>query len=106
MLDTAQFKDRLLGRKHELHRLLHRIEGDLEATPNPDAEERATGRENDEVLEEIGNTGLGELAAIDAALDRIEAGTFGICAKCGNPISPARLAAVPHAALCEECIHG
>lgn len=106
MLDTAQFKDRLLGRKHELHRLLHRIEGDLEATPNPDAEERATERENDEVLEEIGNTGLGELAAIDAALDRIEAGTFGICPKCGNPISPARLAAVPHAALCEECIHG
>ncbi|MDR6755991.1 RNA polymerase-binding transcription factor DksA [Mycoplana sp. BE70] len=104
MLDTALFKDRLVGRKHELYRRLHKIEGDLEATPNPDAEERATERESDEVLEEIGNTGLDELAAIDAALDRIEAGTFGICPKCGNPISPRRLEAVPQAALCEECI--
>jgi RNA polymerase-binding protein DksA len=106
MLDTAHFKDRLLGRKHELYRRLHKIEGDLLETPNPDAEERATERENDEVLEGLGNSGLGELTAIEAALKRIEAGTFGICAKCGSPISPKRLEAVPQAALCEECIRG
>ena len=52
----------------------------------------------------MGNTGLEELQAIEAALDRIEAGSFGTCAKCGEPISPERLKAVPHAALCEECI--
>lgn len=102
--DLAQYKDILLNRKRELYGRLSRIEKDLDTLKSDDSGERAIERENDEVLEEFGTTGLKELAAIDAALDRIAAGTFGICAKCGNPVSPARLAAVPHAALCEECI--
>lgn len=104
MQDTAQFRQALLARKNELHSRLHRIEADLDQPMNSDSEERATEREHDEVLEGLGNAGLGELAAIEAALDRIEAGTFGVCAKCGEPISPERLKAVPHAALCEDCI--
>jgi RNA polymerase-binding transcription factor DksA len=102
--DVAHYKDILLTRKRELYGRLNRIEKDLDTLKSGDSGERAIERENDEVLEEFGTTGLKELAAIDAALDRIAAGTFGACAKCGAPISPARLAAVPHAALCEECI--
>ena len=102
--DVAHYKDILLTRKRELYSRLHRIETDLDTLKSGDSGERAVERENDEVLEEFGTTGLKELQAIDAALDRISAGTFGACAKCGEPISPARLAAVPHAALCEECI--
>jgi len=37
------------------------------------------------------------------ALRRIEQGTFGICTECDDPISPARLAAVPWAPLCIRC---
>ncbi|AYG05047.1 TraR/DksA family transcriptional regulator [Gryllotalpicola protaetiae] len=44
-----------------------------------------------------------ELAATDAALDRISAGTFGVCASCGRPIAPARLTARPTATLCIAC---
>lgn len=106
MTDLAHYKDILHSRKRELHVRLNRIEKDLDTLKSDDSGERAIERENDEVLEEFGTTGLKELAAIDAALDRIAAGTFGICAKCGKPISPARLAAVPHAALCEACIAG
>lgn len=102
--DVAHYKDILLTRKRELYGRLNRIEKDLDTLKSGDSGERAIERENDEVLEEFGTTGLKELAAIDAALDRIAAGTFGTCAKCGGTISPARLAAVPHAALCEECI--
>lgn len=40
---------------------------------------------------------------IDAALDRIKKGTYGICERCGNKIPVARLEAVPEAALCIEC---
>ncbi len=40
---------------------------------------------------------------IDEALARIEKGTYGLCLECGNPISPERLEAVPHARLCIEC---
>ncbi|MEM8850238.1 MAG: TraR/DksA C4-type zinc finger protein, partial [Pseudomonadota bacterium] len=43
------------------------------------------------------------IRAIDAALARIAAGTYGICVKCGADISPERLVAVPTAALCRTC---
>ena len=106
MTGQTHYKDILLTRKRELYRRLNKIDQDLDTLKSADSSERAVERENDEVLEEFGHTGVKELEAIDAALDRIAAGTFGICAKCGEPISPARLEAVPHAALCEECIAG
>lgn len=44
-----------------------------------------------------------QLSAIDSALDRIGAGTYGLCLTCGEPISSARLDARPSADLCIEC---
>jgi len=95
---------RLLARKHELTQRLGKIESDLDTTPNPDSEERATERENDEVLEELGLQGQMELKAIEAALKRVADGTYGTCVRCGGQISQERLEAVPHAALCRECM--
>jgi DnaK suppressor protein len=43
------------------------------------------------------------LAAIDAALARIEAGTYGTCVNCGAQIPPERLKAMPWATLCIDC---
>jgi RNA polymerase-binding protein DksA len=43
------------------------------------------------------------LEEIQAALERIENGTFGICTSCGNPIAPARVMAIPQAELCVTC---
>lgn len=40
---------------------------------------------------------------IDSALARIEEGTYGTCARCGNEIPEERLSAVPYATLCVEC---
>lgn len=40
------------------------------------------------------------LAQIDAALERIRDGEFGICIDCEEPLSPKRLAALPWAAYC------
>jgi RNA polymerase-binding protein DksA len=40
---------------------------------------------------------------IDRALSRMDAGTYGICERCGKKISVARLEALPFAALCIEC---
>ncbi|TXH91373.1 MAG: TraR/DksA family transcriptional regulator [Rhodoferax sp.] len=44
-----------------------------------------------------------ELAAIDAALARIAAGTYGQCVDCGADIAPQRLHAAPEAARCIGC---
>jgi RNA polymerase-binding protein DksA len=40
---------------------------------------------------------------IEQALERVEAGTYGHCHDCGNPINRERLEAVPHARLCITC---
>ena len=40
---------------------------------------------------------------IDAALGRIDAGTFGKCTNCGKPIAEERLEARPWANLCIDC---
>ena len=54
-------------------------------------------RELDEGLEE--NAGH-LLVEIEAALERIDDGTYGTCASCGKPIAAERLEAVPYATLC------
>jgi DnaK suppressor protein len=43
------------------------------------------------------------LQQVKAALSRIQEGTFGSCLRCDEPISPARLKAVPWAAFCIRC---
>jgi RNA polymerase-binding protein DksA len=44
-----------------------------------------------------------QLAAIDAALQRLETGRYGICERCGQPIGAERLAARPAAVTCIRC---
>jgi DnaK suppressor protein len=43
------------------------------------------------------------LAQVEAALRRLDDGTFGSCTRCGRPIAPERLDALPWAALCIDC---
>lgn len=47
-----------------------------------------------------------EVEEIDAALGRIEAGTYGVCERCGQPIPRPRLRALPQARLCVDCKSG
>lgn len=43
------------------------------------------------------------LRLIDEALDRLQAGDFGTCLRCEEPISPKRLKALPWAKYCVKC---
>jgi DnaK suppressor protein len=43
------------------------------------------------------------LAQNERALERIDAGTYGVCESCGQPIGKARLQAFPRATLCVSC---
>lgn len=43
------------------------------------------------------------LADTVAALSRIDAGSYGVCEECGDPIPPERLEILPHARLCVSC---
>jgi DnaK suppressor protein len=43
------------------------------------------------------------LAQVEAALQRLGEGSYGICARCGNEISTERLEALPYAIYCITC---
>jgi RNA polymerase-binding transcription factor len=51
----------------------------------------------------IANNRLDLLTQMERAIDRIDAGTYGRCESCGNPIPKARLQAFPSATLCVSC---
>lgn len=104
MRDIEIYKQRLLDRQKELDVRLHNIEDQLDDEPNPDTSERAVEREDDEMLEGLGNAGKAELEQIEHALTRIESGTFGVCVECGDDISDERLSVIPYATKCKNCM--
>jgi DnaK suppressor protein len=58
------------------------------------------GREHEQVLVD---RVLDALDQTQRAIARIDAGTYGLCESCGEPIGAARLEAFPRAALCVSC---
>ncbi len=106
MVDVAHFEAVLKSRLEELGHRLEDVEHQLDEPMPQDFEERASDREGDEVLEELGHAGEMEIKMILAALKRIQAGEYGICASCGEEIATQRLEVVPHAPLCQSCAAG
>src|SRR5580693_454789 len=45
----------------------------------------------------------GTLELVEEALERMENGTYGQCAECGEPIAKPRLQAIPYARHCIKC---
>jgi DnaK suppressor protein len=70
---------------------------------NADSLEQAVEMEDDASLEAQGLLLSRQIASVDRALERIVAGTYGECVRCGGQIGPARLEARPEAALCIDC---
>lgn len=90
-----QLRDRLAA----LTTRLRQIETELdEENGEPEIE-----RDDDEVLEDLGTAGLQEIRMIEAALDRVAQGSYGICVVCGDPIGEERLDILPHTPTCRDC---
>lgn len=98
-----ELRARLEGRLNEITSRIGRIERDLRRTPDLDWTEQATLQENDEVLEGLDALERAEAVAIRKALQRIEAGNYGVCGSCGQRIETQRLSAVPTAETCIRC---
>jgi DnaK suppressor protein len=111
-IDTNRFHDALLAERARIAAALENLRND-----NAGSVEDETGEEtSDQHLADTATAmhdreldyGLTEneedlLTAIDAALGRIEDGTYGICTNCGKPIGEARLEALPWTDLCIDC---
>lgn len=95
----AQLEERLAS----LQQRLASIKKDVTQSHSGDSAEQAQERENDEVVDAIGNETAQSIRVIQAALDRIADGTYGICADCGESIAQARLEAIPEATRCVNC---
>jgi len=106
METTQAIRQRLEERLLYLQQRLDRVERARRRETNPldqDWQEQAITRQNDEVLDSLDSEGQREVAALRAALKRLEDGTYGDCQTCGKPIAPARLEALPYAVHCIAC---
>lgn len=103
MIPVSDRKSQLEARLADLARRLEGIEHELDSHETRDWEDLATEREGDEVLESMGLSGQIEIRMIEAALQRIAAGEYGFCMKCGNRIGEERLDVLPFTPFCRSC---
>ena len=96
-------KTELEQRLADLQSRLASIKRDVTRSHSGDSAEQAQERENDEVVDAIGNETAQSIRVIQAALERIEDGSYGICGNCGENIAEGRLSAVPEATRCVNC---
>jgi len=107
-LDVERFRTALLDERKRVQDAMDYIKGE-----HPDNDDEVSlgthladnaavtlDQELDETLEENSSH---VLTAIDDALARIDAGTYGTCQNCGKEIAPERLEALPYATLCIDC---
>lgn len=101
----VQFKKLLLEKRTELTRVGGNKDGSnrLEAVRHADFVDQSAHSIEESVQVRLRQTDSRLLKAIDAALFRIERGTFGVCEVCAESIPAVRLNAVPWARLCREC---
>jgi len=114
-MDAATLADMKAALEAERDRLAHEI-ADLERDSSTNLSE-ASGENNyrDHMADQGTATFGKELdmtlegaaremhATVLAALGRIDAGTYGTCVRCGQPVGDERLAAMPAARLCIAC---
>ena len=104
MTKEDRFRQVLLDKKRVLTRRIDAIDRHIRHEGmSADWSEQASERENDEVLESLGNSSEQELQMINFALTRLDNGTYFQCAECGEQIPEARLELLPFTAYCVDC---
>jgi DnaK suppressor protein len=105
--DLARFRERLAARRVEIASLSQQTKDDRAPVQLDQASvgrlSRMDAIQQQQMALAADRRRLQEIAAIDAALARIAAGEFGDCARCGEPIAPARLAIDPTTPFCVRC---
>ena len=113
-IDVESFKTRLLEESERTRKAIAYLHEENRGTTEDEARELSGGSDNhladiathtydrelDSTLEESEEV---HLSHVEAALKRIDAGTYGICENCGRPIQPERLEAMPWVTLCIDC---
>ncbi len=105
--DMEALRTDLLHRRRTILVTARRAQSELEALRgaerDPEFEEGAQSEHEQYTLSLLGEVQRRQVAMIDAALARIEAGEYGVCVDCESEIDPKRLQVLPFALLCTEC---
>jgi DnaK suppressor protein len=104
--DLDTLKALLLEEKKKIMRHLEEISDSSVAeldTSTGDPVDIASLEINQNSLQKIGKREVNHLKKIDAALAKMDEGTYGECESCGEDIAVARLMARPVAQLCIDC---
>ncbi|WP_253943888.1 TraR/DksA family transcriptional regulator [Nocardioides marmotae] len=110
--DHAEAEERLRAEHALVSRRLVALRGDytgmVEASRDTNADdehdpEGATIAFERSQLDTLVQQAVRRLAEIEAALDRLAAGTYGVCERCGRPIPAERLEVRPEARRCVAC---
>jgi DnaK suppressor protein len=100
--NLLSLRARLLGDVSQMADAALKKEDDPVRMPSDMAELGTDAFEQQLTLDLVGNK-KEVLEQIEAALERIEDGSYGQCEECGHAISRARLDAIPYTALCVKC---
>jgi DnaK suppressor protein len=90
-------------KREQLQSRVDSIKADITQEYSHSWTEQAVERENDEVIDVIGNKAQASINDIDAALGRFEQGSYGICIDCGEDIDAGRLLIIIEAIRCINC---
>jgi DnaK suppressor protein len=105
--DIQKQRNELLRRRRSILETTRRAQQELDglrgAERDPEFEEGAQSEHEQYTLSLLGEVQRREIAMIDAALERVDAGEYGICVDCETEIDTKRLAALPFALLCTDC---
>jgi len=103
MFDENEVRKSLLAKRAELAKRV----GGTQAT---ERQEVAQGQNDNaqlwevsDVRDDLDSQGATELDQVNKALARLDAGEYGLCTECEEPIAKARLKALPYATLCIQC---
>jgi DnaK suppressor protein len=106
-MNPETLRNELQRRRSTILETTRRADAELDALRSaerdPEFEEGAQTEHEAFTLSRLGEAQRREIQQIDAAIQRIDGGEYGICRDCGQDIDPRRLAALPYAVLCTEC---
>ena len=93
----------LLTMQQNMTDKLASIKATVSKEANTDWSEQAQERENDEVLDALGNEVRRELQLVNLALHRMKEGDYEYCGACGEVINIERLKVLPFTNHCIKC---
>lgn len=101
-MDTAEARSRLASMLDDLDRSIAILRGESPGPGDPGADAGAVLSDHDRLEAAVAALER-HRRGVMAALERIDAGTYGLCVDCGRPVPEGRLEARPDAARCVAC---